>query len=141
MRATDFVGDGLRVVSTNPGNDTMTCVPEALANVGQVDVISTLRVERGNRICFLAGDGKFGVNSASLRNVISCLVSVRTNGCVKVSIVLMFLLNSCCLFLLVFYSLLLRFCITCIGFGCVFAVGQFQSSCCAVIFIARDCNP
>ena len=42
--------------------------------------------------------GKFGVNSARLRNAISCLVPVRTNGCVKVSMVLMFLLNSCCLF-------------------------------------------
>ena len=47
---------------------------------------------------FFAGDGKFGVNSASLMNFISGLVSVRTNGCVKVSIVLMFLLNNCCLF-------------------------------------------
>ena len=47
---------------------------------------------------FVAGDGTFGVNSASLMNFISCLVSMRTNGCVKVSIVLMFLLNSCCLF-------------------------------------------
>ena len=45
----------------------------------------------------LSSHGKFGVG-ASLRNVISCLVSVRTNGFVKVSIVLMFLLNSCCLF-------------------------------------------
>ena len=43
-------------------------------------------------------NGKFGMNGASLRNVISCLVSVRPNGCVKVSIGLMFLLNSCCLF-------------------------------------------
>ena len=72
---------------------------------------------------FVAGDGKFGVNSASLMNFISCLVSVRTNGCVKVSIVLMFLLNSCCLFCW-FFSLLLRFCITCTGLGCVLAVGQ-----------------
>ena len=29
----------------------------------------------------LSSYGKFGVKSASLRNVISCLVSVRTNGC------------------------------------------------------------
>ena len=42
--------------------------------------------------------GKFGVNSASLRYVISCLVSVRTNGCVNVSTVLMFLLSSFFLF-------------------------------------------
>ena len=47
---------------------------------------------------FFAEDGMFGVNSASLMNFILCLVSVRTNGCVKVSTVLMFLLNSCCLF-------------------------------------------
>ena len=46
---------------------------------------------------FFAVDGTFGVDSASLMNLISCLVSVRTNGCVKVSIVLLFLLNSCCL--------------------------------------------
>ena len=46
---------------------------------------------------FFAGDDKFGVNSVCLMNFISCLVSVRTNGCVKMSIVLMFLLNSCCL--------------------------------------------
>ena len=52
---------------------------------------------------FFAGDGKFGVNSASLMNFISCLVSVRTKGCVKVSIVSMFLLNSCCLFCLFFF--------------------------------------
>ena len=47
--------------------------------------------------------GKFGVNSASLMNVISCLVSVRTNGCVKVSIGLMFPLNSCFLFCCFFF--------------------------------------
>ena len=52
-------------------------------------------VEHGS---FVAEDGTFGVNSASLMNFISCLVSVRTNGCVKVSVVLMFLLNCCCLF-------------------------------------------
>ena len=51
---------------------------------------------------FFAGDGAFGVNSASLMNFISCLVSVRTNGCVMVSIVLMFLLNSCCSFCCIF---------------------------------------
>ena len=90
---------------------------------------------------FVAGDGTFGVNSASLMNFISCLVSVRTNGCVKVSIVFYVSVEQLLLVLLFFYSLLIRFCIICIGLGCVFAVGPFQSSCCAVIFIARDCNP
>ena len=86
---------------------------------------------------FFAGDGTFGVNSASLMNFISCLVSVRTSGCVKVSIVLMFLLNSCCLFCWFFIHCCLDF----VSLASVLAVGQFQSSCCAVIFIARDCNP
>ena len=88
---------------------------------------------------FVAGDGTFGVNSASLMKFISCLVFVRTNGedvdSFDVSV------DQLLLILLLFFSLLLRFCITCIGRGCVFAVGPFQSSCCAVIFIARGCNP
>ena len=89
---------------------------------------------------FFAGDGKFGVNNASLMNFISCLLSVRTNGCVKVSKVLMFLLNSCYLFCCFFIHCCFDF-VSLASVLVVFAVGQFQSSCCAVIFIARDCNP
>ena len=87
---------------------------------------------------FFAGDGTFGVNSASFMNFISCLVSVRTYCCVKVSMFVMFLLNSCCFFFLN------HCCFDFVSLASVlvvFAVGKFQSSCCAVIFIARDCNP
>ena len=76
------------------------------------------------------GDGTFGVDSANLMN----FISVRANEwlCESVDsfdvLVVVFLL---------FFPLLRRYCITCIGLGCF----RSESIPVMLIFIARDCNP